>query len=677
MTNIVLPFEDRHHAGRVLAEKLAHYRGQPNLLVLALPRGGVAVGFEVARALQAPLDIFVVRKLGFPGHEEYAMGAIASGGVRVMTPLPGLTVSPEAVAEVVAREQTELVRREQLYRSQRPAVNLAGRTVIVVDDGLATGATMRAAVLAIRQQHPGRLVVAVPVGAGDTCQALRDDADEVVCAATPEPFRAVGLWYEKFPQASDDEVRTLLEEARREHALLTRSKIAAPPSVYAARTQGAPIEDLRRHLQPLNGAANDYDGLLQLIGPARFALLGEASHGSREFYRERAAITRRLITEKGFTAVAVEADWPDAWRVNRYVRGLSNDADAAAALSGFRRFPAWMWRNTEVRDFVEWLRDYNTGLDPERQVGFYGIDLYSLFTSMHEVLTYLDQTDAEAARRARSRYACFDHAKEDSQAYGYAASFGLTPSCEDAVVQQLTEMTRRAGQIPATPGLERDEDFYAQQNARLVRNAEEYYRTMFQARVSSWNLRDSHMVETLQALDRHLGAGGNPPRMAVWAHNSHLGDAAATEMGDRGEWNVGQLMRERYAGDAVRVGFSTHHGWVTAASDWDDPPQRKRVRDGLPGSWEDLFHQTGHSRFWLALRDDVALRPLVAEKRLQRAIGVIYRPDTERQSHYFFTHLATQFDALIHIDETSALEPLDKGSVWSTGEAPETFPTGM
>jgi erythromycin esterase-like protein/predicted phosphoribosyltransferase len=664
MTDVTLPFADRHHAGRVLAKKLAHYRGRPNLLVLALPRGGVAVGFEVARALQAPLDIFVVRKLGVPGHEEYAMGAIASGGVRVMTPLSGLTVSPEAVAEVVAREQAELVRREQLYRSQRPAVSLAGRTVIVVDDGLATGATMRAAVLAIRKQHPARLVVAVPVGAGDTCQSLRGEADEVVCAAMPEPFRAVGLWYEKFPQASDDEVRTLLEEARLEHALLAPSKVVAAQPAPVAPVHGVLLDGLRRHLQPLTGSANDYDALLRLIGPARFALLGEASHGTREFYRERAAITRRLITEKGFTAVAVEADWPDAWRVNRYVRGLSNDSDAAVALSGFQRFPGWMWRNTEVRDFVEWLRDYNTGLGPERQVGFYGIDLYSLFASMHAVLAYLDRTDAEAARRARSRYGCFDHVAEDSQAYGYAVNFGLARSCEDAVVQQLREMTRRAGEIAATPGLERDEDFYAQQNARLVRNAEEYYRTMFQAQVSSWNLRDSHMVETL-------------PRMAVWAHNSHLGNAAATEMGDRGEWNVGQLMRERYAGDAVRVGFSTHHGWVTAASDWDDPPQRKRVRDGLPDSWEELFHQTGTSRFWLALRDDVALRPLVAAQRLQRAIGVIYRPETERQSHYFFTHLAKQFDALIHIDETSALEPLDKGAVWSTGEAPETFPSGL
>ena len=437
------------------------------------------------------------------------------------------------------------------------------------------------------------------------------------------------------------------------------------------------LEGLRPHLQPLDGEGDQYDGLLELIGEARFALLGEASHGTHEFYRERAEITKRLITEKLFTAVAVEADWPDAWRVNRYVRGLSDDADADAALSGFQRFPAWMWRNTVVCDFIEWLRDYNTGLTPARQVGFYGLDLYSLFSSIQAVLTYLDEVDPEAADRARYRYACFDHAAEDSQAYGYAASFGLRASCEDEVVQQLREMNRRASEVSPTLGLERDEAFYAQQNARLVRNAEEYYRTMFHGRVSSWNLRDSHMVETLYALDRYLAMDGAPPRIALWAHNSHLGDASATEMGERGEWNVGQLVRDRYADDAVLVGFSTDRGWVTAASNWHEPPQRKRLREGLPGSWEDVFHRAGTARFLLRLRDDAALRSLVALQRLQRAIGVIYRPDTERQSHYAYTHLAQQFDALIHIDETSAVEPLDLGQVWTGSEAPETFPSGI
>lgn len=443
------------------------------------------------------------------------------------------------------------------------------------------------------------------------------------------------------------------------------------------RTDDELLDGLRRGLVPLAGGGNDHDALLQMVGTARFALLGEASHGTREFYRERIRITQRLIAEQGFSAVAVEADWPDAWRVNRYVRGLSDDPDADSALSGFRRFPAWMWRNTEVRDFVEWLRDYNATRGSHAQVGFYGIDLYSLFTSMQAVLAFLDGTDPEAARRARARYACFDHAREDSQAYGYGASYGLTPSCEDEAVQQLRELNKIALTLQTTRGLERDEAFFAQQNARLVRNAEEYYRTMFRGRVSSWNLRDGHMVETLQALDRHLTDLGTVPRFAVWAHNSHLGDASATEMGDMGEWNVGQLVRDRYGADAVLVGFSTHHGTVTAATDWDDPPHRKRVRPGLEGSWEDVLHQAGTDRFLLRLRDDEEVRRLAGPIRLQRAIGVIYRPETERQSHYFETRLADQFDALIHIDETSALEPLDKGKVWSTEEPPETYPSGV
>ena len=437
------------------------------------------------------------------------------------------------------------------------------------------------------------------------------------------------------------------------------------------------LEAVSRHLVPMAGSARDHDALLQLIGPARFALLGEASHGSTEFYRERAAITRRLITEKGFTAIAVEADWPDAWRVNRYVRGRADDADADAALSGFRRFPAWMWRNTEVRDLVEWLRGYNEGRPTAQQVGFYGIDLYSLFTSMQAVLAYLDRTDPEGAARARKRYSCFDHARQDGQGYGYSARFGLANSCEDEVVQQLRDMNERAAKIVSAPGMERDEIFFAQQNARLVRNAEEYYRTMFRGRVSSWNLRDSHMVETLQALDRHLVSDHGLPRIAVWAHNSHLGDASATEMGEAGEWNVGQLMRDRYHEQAVLVGFSTHRGTVTAASDWDQPACRKRVRAGLAGSWEDLLHQTSSSRFMLPLRDNPALQRLAAPPRLQRAIGVIYRPETERRSHYFITRLSQQFDALVHIDETSALEPLDHGPVWHSVEPPETFPSGV
>ena len=437
------------------------------------------------------------------------------------------------------------------------------------------------------------------------------------------------------------------------------------------------LQGLRAHLRPLpSGAAAD-DLLLQQLGRAKLALLGEATHGTHEFYAERVALSQRLILEHGTNAVVVEADWPDAWRVNRYIRGASDDRDAEAALSGFERFPTWMWRNAVVRDFVEWLREHNRGRPPSQQVGFYGMDLYSLFTSTRVVLEYLERVDPEAAQRARARYACFDHFGEDSQAYGYAASFGMKSSCEDEVVQQLREMNRRAADLLAGSSADRTDLFFAQQNARLVRNAEEYYRTMFHGRVSSWNLRDSHMVETLQALEKHLQALGTPARMVVWAHNSHLGDASATEMGDQGEWNVGQLARDRWGAEAMLVGFSTYQGTVTAASEWDAPAERKRVRPGLAGSYEELFHRAGEPSFWLPLRDEPALAGLLQERRLQRAIGVIYLPRSERMSHYFHTRLPAQFDAMVHIDETRAVEPLVPEPTWHAGEPAETYPTGL
>ncbi|HSW16985.1 MAG TPA: erythromycin esterase family protein [Ramlibacter sp.] len=450
----------------------------------------------------------------------------------------------------------------------------------------------------------------------------------------------------------------------------------AAPRQDAERDEAA-LSAVKAFLKPLR-SAGDMDALVRFIAQQRFVLIGEASHGTHEFYELRAELTRRLIEQHGFNAVVVEADWPDALRVNRYVRGLGDDATADAALEGFQRFPTWMWRNTVVRDFVKWLREHNAARPQHEAAGFYGMDLYSLSASIQSVLAYLDRTDPDAARRARARYGCFDHFGEDSQAYGYAANFGLQSHCEDEVVAQLREMNQRAAAAPHTPGMERDAAFHAQQNARLVRNAEHYYRAMFHSRVSSWNLRDRHMLETLQALDAHLTDNGRPPRMVVWAHNSHLGDASATEMGDQGEWNLGQLARERWGQQAMLVGFCTYRGTVSAASAWDAPLERKRVRDGLPGSFEALFHETGEPAFWLPLRGHEPLAARLAERRLQRAIGVIYQPSTERLSHYFETCLPAQFDAMIHIDATRAVQPLEPGEDWHAGaEPPETWPSGL
>jgi erythromycin esterase-like protein len=435
---------------------------------------------------------------------------------------------------------------------------------------------------------------------------------------------------------------------------------------------------IRDAAHPIVGAAQDYHSLLGLIRDAQVVLLGEASHGTHEFYRERARITQRLIEEEGFAAVAVEADWPDAYRVNRWVRGESDDRTALDALGGFERFPRWMWRNRDVLEFVSWLQQHNRSRPEERRVGFYGLDLYSLFASMQEVIGFLEKVDPEAAARARYRYSCFDAFGEDTQAYGYAAEFGITRSCEDQAVQQLIELQRRATELAQRDGgVSEDDLFYAEQNARLVRNAEEYYRSMFRGRVSSWNLRDRHMAETLEALIEHLHVRWGRARVVVWEHNSHIGDARATAMGGMGEWNVGQLARERFGDDAVLVGFTTYEGTVTAASDWDAPAERKLVRPGLPGSFEALFHTLGLADFLLPLRGDARVSEALGETRLERAIGVIYRPESERLSHYFEARLPQQFDAVIHFDETRAVEPLDRTAGWDKGEPPETFPTGL
>jgi len=427
----------------------------------------------------------------------------------------------------------------------------------------------------------------------------------------------------------------------------------------------------------IRGDVGDYDALLDLVGDRRFVLMGESSHGTHEFYRERARITRRLIDECGFTAVAVEADWPDAYRVNRYVMGLSRDKDADAALSDFRRFPAWMWRNRDVVAFVEWLRARNDAHAHATKARFYGLDLYSLRASMDAVVAYLDRVDPIEARRARDRYSCFDEVGGEGQAYGYGLAFSGAIPCENEVVAQLIELRRRADAYLRRDGwIADDEFFFAEQNARLVRNAEEYYQQMYRAEASSWNLRDRHMAGTLDALVEHLDRHLPRAKVVVWEHNSHVGDARATEMSARGELNVGQLARQRYGKQCLLVGLTTFDGTVTAATDWGGPAERKRVRPASADSHEALLHQSGVPRFMLdAMTPPV--HEILAVPRLERAIGVIYRPQTERRSHYFEARLADQFDAVIHFDRTQALEPLERSPLWDEGEPPETFPSGL
>jgi erythromycin esterase-like protein len=440
----------------------------------------------------------------------------------------------------------------------------------------------------------------------------------------------------------------------------------------------ARVEAIHQVAHPLTGAASDYDPLLSLARGADLVLLGEASHGTHQFYRERALITRRLVAELGFNAVVAEADWPDAIRVNRFVRNeRTTDADAEEALRGFRRFPTWMWRNADVLDFVGWLREYNDQVgEAAPKAGFYGMDLYSLHASMSQVLVYLEQVDPEAADRARRRYACFDHYGEDPHEYGLRTGVRLEESCQREVLHQLAEMQRRRSDS-WTEELGPDEAFFAEQNAVLVKNAEEYYRTMFGDHVGSWNRRDRHMAETVERLMEHLATHHGRARLVLWAHNSHLGDARATQMGEEGELNVGQILRERFGPRALLVGFTTHDGTVTASHQWDQPPVRMKVRPSIPGSLENLFHQALIPRFFIDLRTErERLHSGLGSPLLERAIGVVYRPSTERRSHYFRTQVLDQFDAVIHLDHTRAVEPLERMG-WRDAEVPETFPTGI
>jgi erythromycin esterase-like protein len=439
----------------------------------------------------------------------------------------------------------------------------------------------------------------------------------------------------------------------------------------------SPVDLLSEKAEALVCAPDDFNSLVDLIGDARFVLIGEASHGTHEFYRIRAQISKVLIAQRGFSAVAVEADWPDAYRVNRFVRGASNDSDSVEALS-FQRFPQWMWRNADVLDFVGWLREHNDQqIFEDRKCGFYGLDLYSLHASIEAVLAYLGKVDPEAAKRARHYYSCFEHFGKDITTYGYATGFRMTESCEDAVVKNLVQLRRKAMEYLQRDGqVAADAYFCAEQNALVVRNAEEYYRNMFRREVSSWNLRDNHMMESLVRLAIHLSNDRPPAKIIVWAHNSHLGDARATQMGERGELNLGQLVREHFGKEAVSIGFTTYDGTVTAASDWNGPAERKNVRPGHPDSYEALFHEVDVPNFFLNLHD-VDTAAALRNERLERAIGVIYRPETELVSHYCHARLPDQFDAILHYDHTRAVEPLERTVEWEMGEVEETFPSGL
>ncbi|HET6630475.1 MAG TPA: protein-L-isoaspartate(D-aspartate) O-methyltransferase [Woeseiaceae bacterium] len=440
-----------------------------------------------------------------------------------------------------------------------------------------------------------------------------------------------------------------------------------PAKPEASVAQADPAAIVRAACEPFESVENaNLHPLLNRLGEARVVLLGEASHGTSDFYRMRNRITRELIRQRGFRVIAIEADWPDAARIDHYVRHFEYPPSEWTA---FARFPTWMWRNRDVRGFVDWLRDHNGNIPAAQRVAFHGLDLYSLYSSIRTVLEYLDDVDPQTAALARERYGCLTPWQSDPITYGRAALSEPYRTCEREVVKILMEIAKKQRQYAEHDG-ERFLD--AVQNARLVANAERYYRTMYYGSQSSWNLRDCYMFETLQSLLQHHAPDN---KTVVWAHNSHIGDAAATEMSARGELNIGHLCREAFGEDMYAIGFGTDRGTVAAASDWDGPMEVKQVRRSLDDSYEHLFHETGLAGGLLGLRAaEAPARTVLMRPRLERAIGVVYRPETERASHYFQAVLPRQFDEYVWIDETRAVEPIGTAELKGM---PETYPFGV
>ncbi len=881
--NDVIPFADRTDAGRRLASELAK-RTIENPAVYALPRGGVPVAVEVAEALGAPLDLVLVRKIGAPANPEVALAAVVEGEP------PQMVLNEEVMRRSGAtqayleqerdRQIREMLRRRERYLGARSRVNPAGHTAIVVDDGLATGATMKAAITALRRQGAKRVIAAIPVAPASEIPALQQIADEVVCLAPQVHFRGVGGAYLDFHQLSDEETighlrrawtqadeldgspilrrtvkipphgligdlvvppdprgivlfahgsgssrlsprnravaarlselgfATLLldlltedeaadrrnvfdipllaerlleaelwigaepevaelplglfgastgaaaallaasELGERVSAVVSRGgrpdlagpslpRVKAPTLLIVGGNDSQVLELNRRayaalscekQLKIVPGAGHLFEGPGELeavtemagawfqhylasaeqpIAPpeapapapatpveivraaaeelpdpddpafgeffdrfadAKVVLLGEASHGTSEFYRARAAISRRLIERHGFNIIAVEADWPDAATIDRHVRGLPT---RKRNFPPFSRFPTWMWRNKDVDAFVAWLKSHNEGLPMAQRTRFHGLDLYSMFNSIAEVLAYLDKVDPEAAEIARKRYGCLAPWSSEPAAYGRAALSQGYAMCEEPVQRILVDLLAKELSYARKNG---EAFFDAAQNARVVRDAERYYRVMYYGSHESWNLRDTHMFETLKQIMAHVG---DEAKAIVWAHNSHIGDARVTDMGvNRGELNIGQLCRQEWGEKARLIGFGTHSGTVAAASDWDGPMEIKAVRPSRPDSHEALCHEAGPGRFLLDLRhgQNEDLRRVMSEPRLERYIGVIYRPETERWSHYSHSLLGRQYDGFVWFDRTRAVVPLP--AQVGRGED-ETYPFGL
>lgn len=649
-----MKFKNRDEAGTLLAEKLIGL-AYLNPIILALPRGGVPVARIIAEKLHAPLDVCLVKKIEAPGSEEFAIGAVTEDELPHLNEayIKEHKLNREKIADIITKRITEIRKKVRLYREKFPALNLKGRAVIIVDDGLATGSTMLAAVKWLRHQDVKKIIVAVPIASSLGAIELKTHCDEFVSLITSDNMWAVGLWYENFNQISDAEVMHILEKKKSSYVKVTEKAVVRSLPEEIAHI-GRPFKKMA-----------DLKSQIAEMAKHRIVMLGEASHGTKEYYQMRREISQTLINEYGFSFIAVEGDWPGCRKMNQLVAGGTQNSKEAARKS-FHRWPTWMWANEEIPPLIEWMVR-------EKKGAFYGLDVYSLFESIEVIRESIQKIDPALSRQMNAAYACFD--EYSGNEIKYAESLLKIPAgCEKQVVSSLREALRlRLDQTKFT----REELFDFQQNARIINNAEHYYRTMIQGGADSWNVRDQHMLETLENL---LNFYGPDSKAIIWAHNTHVGDYHATDMLDDGYINLGGLAREKFGTENVYLlGFGSHHGEVTAGHAWGGEVETMPLPEAREGSLEDYFHQACKAfqsdKYFLQLSEAEKAGPFY-KKFGHRAVGVVYNPRMEKHgSNYVPTKLAQRYDGFIFIDVTNALQPIP--STFIVGEIPETYPTGQ
>lgn len=857
-------FENRVEAGKILADKLMSFSGEKPV-ILALPRGGLPVAAEIAGALHAPLDILAVKKLGAPGHPELAIGAVSEDGIPVLNEELVDALDPERrhVTKAAKMKAEEVRKQVAAYREAMPLVSIKNRFVILVDDGLATGATMEAAIRILKNRGVKKIVVAVPVASSEAYWKLKGEVDDVVALVVPQEFYAVGLWYQDFSEVSDQDAIALLKsqgpsrETETEEStvdLLTdagplegdlvvpkhakgiilfahgsgssrkspRNRLVAqalqkegfatflfdllteeeardrknvfdidllaerlnlakawvrefhtrlpigffgastgaaaalqaasqdPSDLFAIVSRGgrpdmalaslahisiptlllvggedAPVIPLTRescerlpqgrmviipgagHLfeepgkldevveyaadwfqehnpereanlrvpkeevlreivrlaKPLKKRKSLHE-LAEKIAHARVVMLGEATHGTHEFYEIRKELSKILIDEHGFNFVAVEGDWPDCFEINRYIQG-KNAKGIHAIMEGFHRWPTWMWANEEVLELAEWMRDH--------RAGFLGLDVYSMFESIRIIQKHAQKLGAEEGAALLGRYSCFEPFERDEVAYAKSL-LRFPEGCREEVAKNLNSLLKV--RLEDTRFTE-EELFNARQNARVIKNAENYYRAMLSGKEESWNVRDQHMMEMLTLLLNHHGSAS---KAIVWAHNTHIGDYRATDMVDEGYVNLGGLARETLGEEQVAlVGFGTYGGSVRAGEAWGAPEKIMTLPNAKKGSLEAHFHKAvreiHHEQFYLCF-DDESKRGALGRRHGHRAVGVVYSPAYEISGHnYVPTELSNRYDAFVYVDRTSAVQSLKAKA--HRGMLPETWPSGQ